>query len=144
MTAAVADVRLQQLPAAGADSTVGVTDPTSTTTTTSSSGSWQCIAPVFHTLSLGESVQLLQQVLDMHTRELQLKRDLLASFRQAGGGDGAAGGSGSSSRDSRASDPEVLRAQLTAGVTAWMVRPFVDDDVVEQLLQVLSDEMVGF
>ena len=47
----------------------------------------------------------------------------------------AAGGGGAT---------EELRRQLTVLITSWMTKPHVDDDAAVQLLQVLTDEMIGF
>jgi hypothetical protein len=111
---------------------------------------------VFNYLNLSEVLQLLQQVLTMHQKELLLKHDLLACFEKIVSGpanDASSNGSGSSSSSSHAvgrggrlnvKGPDGLSRQLTAAVTTWMVRPYIDDDVANHLLQVLTDDMTGF
>lgn len=101
---------------------------------------------VFHTLTLPESRDLLLQILDMYKHEVASKQGLLESYRQFVEGNS----SGSNSRgtngrlDSSSQGSDVLRKVLTAAVTTWMVRPYVDLETCQQLLQLLTDEMVGF
>lgn len=133
---------------------------------------WQHHQSVFHTLGLPDTVGLLQQVLDMHQQELAVKQGLVDSFSQAvedgtsielrsqaqdsSSSGGVAGGSSSgmsmlsaagsskAGKQKALRSTEDLRRQLTAAVTTWMVRPCIEDDQVAQLLQVLTDEMVGY
>jgi hypothetical protein len=131
--------------------------------------SWQTSLPAFHCLALPESAALLQQVLQMHTQELAVKQDLLQCFedlvqeagsclRDSAGTAAAAGshaakqsssssrigGSGSGAQHRKVRSVEDCRKLLTGSITTWMVRPCIEDERVEQLLQVLTDEMVGF
>jgi hypothetical protein len=131
--------------------------------------SWQTGLPVFHCLALPESAALLQQVLQMHSQELAVKQDLLQCFedlvQEAGSclSDSAgtaaaaglhaakqssdssrAGGGGLGSQRRKVRSVEDCRKLLIGGITTWMVRPCIEDERVEQLLQVLTDEMVGF
>jgi hypothetical protein len=121
---------------------------------------------------LPESAALLQQVLQMHLQELAVKQQLLQCFgelvQEAGSclHDGQTGLAGRSNIDSQARsnhssstskaagsgaggrrtarDVEDCRKLLTAGITTWMVRPCIEEQRMDQLLQVLTDEMVGF
>jgi hypothetical protein len=124
---------------------------------------WQHSMPAFHCLSLPESGELLQQLLQMHEQELAVKQGLLQSFselvQKAGSclQDSASAaryntdlngsktaGSAAAGRRQGVRSVEDCRKLLTAGITTWMVRPCIEEEQMEQLLQVLTDEMVGF
>jgi hypothetical protein len=133
--------------------------------------SWQASLPVFHCLALPEGAELLQQVLLMHSQEVAVKQDLLRCFnelvqeagsclqdnpsaaapagshaaKQSSSSSSRIGGSvASGSQRHKLRSVEDCRKLLTGGITTWMVRPCIEDGRMEQLLQLLTDEMVGF
>lgn len=111
---------------------------------------WQHSLPVFHTLSLPESKNIFSQLLDMYSRDVESKQQLVDSYTQlvmserrgSKRKDGRAGVSVTG--DIMSMGVEELRKVLTAAVTMWMVRPCIDDELSDHLLQVLTDEMVGY
>lgn len=132
---------MQGIAAAAADVAAQLDDPPA---------AWQQRLAVLQTLCLPDCLALLRELEAMHAEELGLKRQLLQRFgdavadaaaRQPGGG----GDDGSARRRQQQGreDDEPLRSQLTACLTAWLVRPMMPDGRAEQLLQLLADELAG-
>ncbi len=132
---------------------------------------WHAAVAPFAALTLPLAVTMLREVCDMYTKEMAVKWKLLTSFtamtdQDSANPDSAAGSSGgscgtsangnssgtgsstakaiSSAKSSGQEGAETLRRLSTVALATWLARPYIEDERVEELLQLLGNDMAGF
>lgn len=94
----------------------------------------QCL--VFHTITLDKLAQLLQCLVEMYEEEVKLKQSVCSAMEDW------------VHRTKKATTWNLphseVEQQLTVFITTWMVRPYIDEDRVRQILKVMTDDMSGF